>query len=109
FSHTAIYGLAPQIPRVAQIFVLPIITPFLTAVDYGIAGIIAAVVGAVSVFSSLGLNIVLANSYTRSPNHFIWLWRQIYGFLIMWSFVYAIIVATIIYVFIPQEAKENTW
>lgn len=109
FSHTVIYGLAPQITRVAQVFILPIVTPFLTATDYGVSGIIAAVVGAVSVFSSLGLNIVLANSYTKSPNHYIWLWRQIYGFLIMWSFVYALIVAAIVYLFIPHEAKENTW
>lgn len=108
FSHTAIYGLAPQVTKLAQLMVLPIITPYLTAVDYGIFGLITAVIGAVSVFSTLGLNIVLANSFTKSPNHFKWLWRQVYGFLSIWNIVYAGIVALVVFLFIPENARENT-
>ncbi|MDM8177217.1 lipopolysaccharide biosynthesis protein [Olivibacter sp. LS-1] len=108
FSHTLIYGLAPQIVKVAQVLVLPLITPFLSPKDYGVFGIITAVVGAVSVLSTLGLNIALANSFTRSPNRYKWLWRQVYGFLIFWNYIYAILIACIIFSFIPEEAKENT-
>lgn len=108
FSHTLIYGLAPQIVKVAQVLVLPLITPFLSPKDYGVFGLITAVVGAVSVLSTLGLNIVLANSFTKSPNHYKWLWRQVYGFLIFWNYIYAILVAGIIFFFVPQEAKEHT-
>ncbi|MHA7608279.1 lipopolysaccharide biosynthesis protein [Elizabethkingia meningoseptica] len=108
FSHTLIYGLAPQVVKVAQLIVLPIVTPYLTAKDYGVFGLITAVVGAVSVFSTLGLNIVLANSFTKSPGQYKWLWRQIYGFLNLWSIIYAIVIAIIIYIFIPEEAKNHT-
>lgn len=108
FSHTLIYGLAPQMVKVAQLLALPIITPFLTAKDYGVFGLITAVVGAISVLSTLGLNIVLANSFTRSPHQYKWLWRQVYGFLIIWNYIYAFLVAGIVYFFIPQEAKVDT-
>lgn len=108
FTHTAIYGLAPQMVRLAQIFVLPIITPFLTAEDYGVFGLISAVIGAVSAFSTMGMSIVLSNSFFKSPNHYKWLWRQIYGFLTYWSILYSIIVSILILFFIPVEAKDNT-
>ncbi|UZJ65727.1 oligosaccharide flippase family protein [Sphingobacterium sp. KU25419] len=107
FSHTLVYGLAPQVVRIAQIFVLPIITPFLTTADYGVFGLIAAVLGAISIFSNLGLNIVLSNSFTKSPHQYKWLWRQIYGFLSLWSIIYAFIVALVIYLFIPDIAKAD--
>ncbi|WP_312906081.1 lipopolysaccharide biosynthesis protein [Sphingobacterium multivorum] len=108
FSHTLIYGLAPQMVKVAQLLALPIITPFLTPKDYGVFGLITAVVGAISVLSTLGLNIVLANSFTRSQHQYKWLWRQIYGFLILWNYIYAFLVAGVVYFFIPQEAKIDT-
>lgn len=109
FSHTAIYGLAPQVVKLANLFVLPIITPFLTEEDYGINAIILSVTGALSVFSTLGLNIVLANSFVKSVNQYKWLWRQIYGFLICWNIVFSILITGVIYLFIPKEALENKW
>lgn len=108
-SHTAIYGLAPQIVKVAGVLVLPFITPYLNATDYGVYGVVIAIVGAISVFASLGLNIVLANSFTKSPNYYKWFWRQIYGFLIIWNCIYAITMGLIVYLFIPAEAAENRW
>jgi len=107
-AHTAIYGMAPQVIRLAQIFVLPIITPFLTATDYGVFGLISAVIGAVAVFNSIGLSVVLANSFFKSPNQYKILWRQILGFLTCWSVVYSIIVAVLLLFFIPEVAKKDT-
>jgi len=109
FSHTLIYGLAPQMVKVAQVLALPIITPFLSPKDYGVFGLITAVVGAISVLSTLGLNIVLANSFTRSPHQYKWLWRQVYGFLNIWNYIYAVLLAVIVFFFIPVEAKEQTF
>ncbi len=109
FSHTLIYGLAPQIPRVASIFVLPLITPFLTETDFGVFGIIMALIGAVSIFSTLGLNIVMGNMFVKNPGLYKMGWRQLYGFLILWNIPYALILAGIIYVFIPAEAQHHTW
>lgn len=109
FSHSAIYGLAPQIPKLAGIFILPIITAHLTKMDFGVFGLITAVTGAIAVFANLGLNVVLSNSFYKSPMQYKWAWRQIYGFLILWNIPYAIFLAVIIWYFIPIEAVSNTW
>lgn len=109
FSHTLIYGLAPQVPRIASIFVLPLITPFLTELDFGIFGIITALMGAVSIFGTLGLNIVMGNMFVKNPGTYKIGWRQIYGFLMLWNIIYAVLLSLVIYFFIPIEAQENTW
>jgi O-antigen/teichoic acid export membrane protein len=108
FSHTAIYGLAPQVSKVAGIFALPLITSHLTAVDFGVYGLITSVVGSISVLSYLGLNVVLSNSFFKSPGQYKWVWRQLYGFLILWNMPYAILLAAVIYYFIPKEAETHT-
>ena len=109
FSHTAIYGLAPQIPKVVGILILPIITPFLTTIDFGVYGLITAVVGAISVFATLGLNVVLSNSFFKEPDTFKETWSKLYGFLIVWNILYALILGLLIYFFIPKEASKNTF
>jgi len=109
FSHTAIYGLSPQIPKIASLFTLPIITKDLTSTDYGVMGVIAAFVGAISVLAQLGLRVVLVNSFYHSPGQFRWAWRQIYGFLIYWNFVYALILSLTLFLIIPTEARDNAW
>lgn len=107
FSNAAIYGLAPQIVKVAQIFILPLTTPFLSPLDYGVSGVISSVVGALSVFQALGLTMILSNSFYKSPKQYKWLWRQIYAFLMLWNVVYALMIAVIIWFFVPKEAENN--
>lgn len=109
FSHTAIYGLAPQIAKLAQFFVLPIITQDLTDVDFGVAGVMTAYTAAISVLAILGLRVILVNSFYKSPGHYRWAWRQIYGFLILWNFLYALLLGAMIYWIVPVEAMENKW
>lgn len=109
FSHTAIYGLAPQIAKLANFFVLPIITLDLTDVDFGVAGVMTAYTSAISVLAILGLRIILINSFYKSPGQYKWAWRQIYGFLILWNFIYAILLSVLIYWVVPVEAIENRW
>ncbi|RAW01300.1 lipopolysaccharide biosynthesis protein [Pseudochryseolinea flava] len=108
-THTAIYGLAPHISKIASIFVLPIVTQFLTPVDYGVYGVITATVGSISVLSSLGLRVVLVNSFYKSPHRYKWVWRQIYGFLSIWVIPYAVLSGTLVYFIIPEEAKHHVW
>lgn len=107
FSNAAIYGLAPQIVKVAQVFILPLTTPFLSPLDYGVAGVITSIVSALSVFQALGLTMILSNAFYKSPRQFKWLWRQIYAFLMLWNIVYAIMVAIVIWFFVPKEAEAN--
>jgi len=107
FTHTAIYGIAPQLTKFASFLALPIITKDLTATDYGIAGVITAYATAISAFATLGLRVVLVNSFFKSPNHYKWLWRQIYGFLTIWNIIYAFILSLLIYLIMPSEAIDN--
>ncbi len=101
--------IAPFLPNAISIFILPIMTMYLTDVDYGIAGTIAAYSTSISAFATLGLPIVLMNSFFKYPLHYKTYWRQIYGFLKLWMIVYAIIQAVLLYIFIPEEAQENRW
>uniref|UniRef100_F4C954 Polysaccharide biosynthesis protein n=1 Tax=Sphingobacterium sp. (strain 21) TaxID=743722 RepID=F4C954_SPHS2 len=107
FSHTAIYGLAPQITRIASVFALPIITQYLTDIDFGVYGVVTAVSGAIAVLNSLGLRVILTNSFYKSPYQYRWAWRQIYGFLMLWNLPYSIILSCILWFFIPKEAYDH--
>ena len=109
FSHTVIYGFAPQIPKLAQFFILPIITKDLTEIDFGVAGILTAYTSSIAVLAFLGLRVILVNTFYKSPNHFKWAWRQIYGFLTLWNFVYALLLGFLVYWIVPEEAHENRW
>lgn len=106
-SDTVIYGFAGQIPRIASIFTLPIITKYLSETDFGVYGLITSIIAGVSILASLGLKMTLTNSFFKSPSHYKIAWRQVYGALIVWSIPYAAFLSIIIFIFIPPEAKEN--
>ncbi|MGK9117718.1 lipopolysaccharide biosynthesis protein [Olivibacter jilunii] len=108
FSHTAIYGLAPQISRIAGVFALPIITKHLSEIDFGVYGVITAIAGSVAVLANLGLNIILSNTFFKAKFQYKWAWRQIYGFLILWNLPFSLILGSLLYFFIPQEASHNS-
>ena len=107
FSHTALYGLAPQLPKIASLFVLPIITKYLTEEDYGIAGLVGAYTTALDVLQSLGISVILANSFYKQPGTYKWLWRQLHGFISLWSIPYGFLLATVLYFGIPEAASQN--
>lgn len=108
-SQSAIYGLAPQITKLVSLFTLPIITQDLTEEDFGVAAVIGAYVGALAVFSTLGVQIVLVNSFYKSKGQYKWAWRQIYGFLNLWNIFYALCIGILLYIIIPDEAIENVF
>lgn len=107
--NSSIYGLAPNLPKVVAILILPILTAHLTEEDYGIAGTIVAYTMALSAFSTLGFNAVLQSSYFRKSESYKDLWRDIYGFLQLWMIVFSVIQSIILYFIIPKEAQTNRW
>ncbi|GGG80112.1 flippase [Parapedobacter pyrenivorans] len=109
FSHTAIYGLAPQVTRIASVLSLPVITQYLNSVDFGVYGIITAVAGSIAVLNTLGLRIILTNSFYKSPEQYKWGWRQVYGFLMLWSIPYTVLLGSVLWWFVPQEAVSDRW
>lgn len=109
FSHAAIYGLSAQAPRLAGVLAMPIITRYLTTTDYGVAGVVTAYANALAIVQSLGLGVVLVNSFARYPTRYKWVWRQLQGFALLWSVGYGLLLGAVLYLIMPAEAAENTW
>jgi O-antigen/teichoic acid export membrane protein len=108
-SHAAIYGLAAQLPRLAGVLALPLITQYLTPADYGVAGVVSAYFYAFALLQSLGLSVVMANTYVKYPVRYRWIWRQLYGFLTIWSWLYGLLVFGVLYFVVPPEATHDRW
>ncbi len=109
FKGSAIYGIAPFVPKILSVLLLPILTKYLTSTDYGIIGTITSITFAVQALSDLGLRPLLTNHFYKCKYQYKVIWREIYGFLSLWMVVFAFIQATLLYFFIPQEAQENKW
>lgn len=108
-TNTFLFGLAPYVPKVVSVFLMPVMTKYLTSTDYGIAGTIDAYTSALSAFATLGFGSVLSVVFFRAKNHYKVLWREIYGFLQMWMVVFAVIQAVLLYFVIPLEAERYKW
>ncbi|OAV44303.1 polysaccharide biosynthesis protein [Lewinella sp. 4G2] len=108
FSHSLIYAIAPQVASIAGILALPVITKDLTTVDYGVWGVLMAYTGALQALAILGMGVVLSNAFFKMPRQYKWLWRQIYGMLLLWALPYGLIVGCLLYFVMPVEAQEHT-
>lgn len=106
FSHTFIYGFANQIPKIAGVFSLPFITQYLTEQDYGIFGVVTSYIAAIEVLGSLGLRVILVNTFYKHPNWYTKIWREIYGFIMMWNIVFLILKVLFLWCFIPKEVDN---
>lgn len=103
------YGIAPFLPKVANIFILPLVTPFLSTEDYYIWGLILAYVNFFQIFLTLSLQVNLSNSFFKSEKQYKWLWRQIYGFWKIWSVVFSGFLVLLLYFIVPNEARSQLW
>jgi len=106
-SHSLIYALGPQIPKIASLFVLPIITRYLTAADYGIYGVILSYTSLLGAFSDLGFSVVMVNAYYNYPSRWRIIWRQLHFYLIVWSVIYAILLALLLILVMPEQVGDN--
>ena len=107
--NSAVFGLAPYLPRILAVFLLPVLTKYLTEDDYGIIGTVTAYTSALSAFTTLGLTQVLFNSFYHSKCQYKWIWRELYGFLQIWILLFGIIQAVILYFILPEEAADNKY
>lgn len=107
FTNSLIYGIAPQITAIANILVLPLITPNLTKFDFAINGIALSYIGILTLLQSLGLRIVYANSFFHYPKQYKWIWRQLLGFELICNLIFQVIFAVIIYKILPEQVGNN--
>ncbi|WP_343695597.1 lipopolysaccharide biosynthesis protein [Flavobacterium sp.] len=108
-SHSLIYGLAPFIPKIINLLMLPIFTAVLNPVDYGVQSLLNSSMGLIGVLAMLGLNLPLTNVFYKHNNHYKKRWAQFYGFLNLWMVIYSILLAGIIYYIVPLEARDNVF
>lgn len=106
---SAIYGMAPFVPKILTVLLLPILTKYLTSVDFGIIGTITSITLAVQALQNLGLQALFANYFYKCKFQYKIIWREIYGFLSLWMIVYALIQAILLFFFIPKEAESHKW
>jgi O-antigen/teichoic acid export membrane protein len=108
FKDSVLLTVANQLPSLVSLFTLPILTPHLTPLDYGIWSLVFAYIGGFSAFRDLGLITVYTNiffKYNRKYQHF---WNKLFAFNLIWSLVYSFILGCILYFLIHNRTKENT-
>lgn len=97
FGHSILYTIANHLPLVANIIILPLITPYLTKMDYGIYGLTYAYLGGLSAFSLLGIHVLLQNSFFKIKKDYKELWSKYLGILLIWRIIYSLIVLLLFY------------
>ncbi len=101
--------MAPYIPRVISLLLLPLMTSHLTAADFGIIGVISAYSASISVLSSLGFVNILFSSFYQYHNQYKIIWKRIYGILVLWSIIFIFFQIGFYYLLMPKEALVDTW
>jgi len=77
FTNTLWYGIVPKLPSLINVILLPLITPYLSAWDYGIWGKISAYTSFATAFCTMGLNVHLTNSYYEYGKKFHIVWSRL--------------------------------
>lgn len=102
-----ILGVGQYLPKLAVFAVMPFITPYLTKADYGVYGVVMSYIAFFEAFLTMGFLITFSNTYFKHSHHYQWIWRQLYGFLSIWSVGFALLLAGILYLAIPGEAATD--
>ena len=108
FTHSFLYAIGPQIPKVANIIVLPLITKYLTPTDYGIYGTILAYTGLLGGVKTLGFEILLVNSFFKKK---VWkkYWGRYLGGLMGFNLIFVWIYILLLLLIMPSEVGEDKW
>lgn len=108
-NHSIIYAILPKLPILLGFVILPLITPYLTDIDYGIYGIVLSIVTGVTVIKTLGLDVILMNTYIHHHynGRYRLIWNEIQGFVFIWSFLLGVLVAILLNFILPSEAATD--
>jgi O-antigen/teichoic acid export membrane protein len=106
-SATAIYALAPQIPKLVSLFMLPVLTPHLSSYDYGINGVLFAYLGMADAFKDLGLSLIFTNAFFKYPRRYKFLWRRLFGFIQVWSLLFGLLLIPALWLVLPVSERHH--
>ena len=107
FSHSMIYALGPQIPKLITISTLPLVTPKLSSNDFGIYGLLLSYVGAIQLLKDFGFNQIFFNTFFTRVRSYPLIWRNLIGILILWSIIYACLIGVITYIVVKNIDPKN--
>lgn len=71
------FGVIPKLTIVATLFVTPLVTPYLTRIDYGNIGIINSYIALAGAFSTLGLHMHLSNTFFELKKNYNKAWGRL--------------------------------
>lgn len=94
--------MASQVPKIAGVLALPIITQDLTDIDYGVYGIVIAYTSAIEVLYTLGLRVSFMNTFYKKGSRFRIYWSHLYGFLIDWTLPFCALQFFLVYAILPE-------
>lgn len=104
--NSLVYALGPQIPKIVSLLMLPIITPHLSARDYGVFGTLMAYAAAITALKDLGLTSVLSVSFYKYPNRYKFIWNKLFALSTIWSVPLSFILALVIYLILPKAESQ---
>lgn len=91
------FGIIPKLPTFINILILPLVTPYLTASDYGVWGIISSYIGIFISIYTLGLHMHLSNSYYEYGDKYKVVWGRILYLLLLLSTFFSCILFFVIW------------
>lgn len=106
-SHTFFYSFANQTPALINLFLLPFLTPYLSASDYAIYGLILSYAGLVGAFSSLGYIVLFQQSYFEFGSTYKSKWSRLLGFQWLYKFIYAGVVGTLLFFTLKNKIDSD--
>lgn len=104
--NSLVYALGPQLPKLVSLLMLPIITPHLSARDYGVFGTLMAYAAAITALKDLGLTSVLSVSFYKYPNRYKFIWNKLFALSTIWAIPLSIILAFVIYLILPAAEGQ---
>ncbi|MDZ4824548.1 MAG: polysaccharide biosynthesis C-terminal domain-containing protein [Flavobacteriales bacterium] len=106
-GHSVLYFFATYVTMVANIFILPIIIPYMTLDDYAIYGLTFSYVSLLSAFADLGLINLFENSFFKERTTYKNTWGKFMGFLLVWRIFYALCCGVLLYFLFRNQVGDN--
>lgn len=107
FKESLLYTFANQAPLLINIFILPILTPFLTPKDYGIYGLALAYIGGFSALALLGYIALFQNAYFKNRETYKDVWAKYMGILTLWRIPFSLIVAFVLFLVFRNKVSSE--
>lgn len=101
FANTLYFGLIPKITVLANLVILPLITPYLTTFDYGVQGVLQSYTGLIAMVAPLGLHVHLSNSYYEIPRNFQLVWGRVLFIFLLSGVIFGFVNIAILLKILP--------